>query len=140
MQAADGGLALLLGPSGCGKTTLLSCLAGILRPTAGSIRVAGTEVTGLRGTELTRYRRTTVGVVFQAFNLVPSLTARANVAAPLWGAGVRRPAALVRAAALLGQVGPSPRPNHPPARLAGGPPPPGRLARARLYRVRDRHS
>ena len=62
MQAHDGELVLLLGPSGCGKTTLLSCLAGILRPTSGSIRAAGTEVTLLEGEQLTAYRRSTVGV------------------------------------------------------------------------------
>ena len=120
MQAHDGELVLLLGPSGCGKTTLLSCLAGILRPTSGSIRAAGTEVTLLEGERLTAYRRHTVGVVFQAFNLVPSLTALENVAAPLWGAGVRRDAARVRAATLLGRVAMNERTRHKPGDLSGG--------------------
>jgi putative ABC transport system ATP-binding protein len=120
MQAQDGELVLLLGPSGCGKTTLLSCLSGILRPTAGSIRAAGTEVTLLESAQLTEYRRSTVGVVCQAFNLVPSLTALENVAAPLWGAGVRRAEARDRAAALLEQVSMGDRAGHRPGDLSGG--------------------
>ncbi|MFN2536779.1 MAG: ATP-binding cassette domain-containing protein [Mycobacteriales bacterium] len=120
MQARDGELVLLLGPSGCGKTTLLSCLAGILRPHAGSVRVAGTEVVALEGKALTEYRRRSVGVVFQAFNLVPSLTALENVAAPLWGAGVRRDAARTRAAALLERVSLGDRSGFRPGRLSGG--------------------
>jgi putative ABC transport system ATP-binding protein len=120
MQACDGELVLLLGPSGCGKTTLLSCLSGILRPAGGSVRVGGTEVVGLVGDELTEYRRSTVGVVFQAFNLVPSLTALENVAAPLWGAGVRRAEARARAAALLERVSLGDRSRHRPGDLSGG--------------------
>ena len=120
MQARDGELVLLLGPSGCGKTTLLSCLAGILRPTSGAVRVAGTDVTALEGSALTDYRRSTVGVVFQAFNLVPSLTALENVAAPLWGAGTKRAAAKAHAGALLERVGLADRARHRPGDLSGG--------------------
>ncbi len=120
MQARDGELVLLLGPSGCGKTTLLSCLAGILRPTSGSVRVAGTEVVALEGQQLVDYRRHTVGVVFQAFNLVPSLTALENVAAPLWGAGVRRDVARTRAAGLLERVSLGDRSGFRPGSMSGG--------------------
>ena len=120
MQAKDGELVLLLGPSGCGKTTLLSCLAGILRPNAGSVRVAGTEVVGLEGKPLTDYRRRCVGVVFQAFNLVPSLTALENVAAPLWGAGMPRARARTRAAALLERVSLGDRSSFRPGSMSGG--------------------
>ncbi len=120
MQAGDGELVVLLGPSGCGKTTLLSCLSGILRPTQGTVRVGGTEVIGLQGEALTDYRRHTVGVVFQAFNLVPSLTALENVAAPLWGSGVRRSDARVKASALLERVSLSDRASHRPGDLSGG--------------------
>ena len=119
-QARDGELVLLLGPSGCGKTTLLSCLAGILHPTAGSMRVGGTEVMGLTGDALTDYRRRGVGVVFQSFNLVPSLTALENVAAPLWGAGVARSAARTRAAELLDRVSLGDRSGFRPGSLSGG--------------------
>ena len=80
-----GSLALLLGPSGCGKTTLLSCLAAILKPTSGTIKYGPTDITALGGRALTDHRRHGVGVVFQAFNLVPSLTSVENVAVPMFG-------------------------------------------------------
>jgi putative ABC transport system ATP-binding protein len=83
MDAASGQLVALLGPSGSGKTTLLSCLAGILHPTAGHIEVDGVEVTSLDRKHMDEYRRRTVGVVFQAFNLIAGLSARDNVAVPL---------------------------------------------------------
>jgi putative ABC transport system ATP-binding protein len=120
LDARDGELVLLLGPSGCGKTTLLSCLGGILTPTSGSIRVGGTEVTDLDAASATRYRRDQVGIVFQAFNLIPSLTAQENVAAPLLVSGVRRATALRRAGTLLEQVGMGERLRHRPGRLSGG--------------------
>jgi ABC-type bacteriocin/lantibiotic exporter with double-glycine peptidase domain len=72
LQVPSGELVLLLGASGSGKTTLLSVLAGILTPSAGTIRFGDVEVTGLRGAALTNYRRHTVGIVFQSFNLVPA--------------------------------------------------------------------
>ena len=119
-SAHDGELVILLGPSGSGKTTLLSCLSSLLRPSAGTIRVGDTDVTRLAGAELERYRRRTVGIVFQAFNLVPSLTARENVAAPLRLAGVGRREAYARADELLERVGLSERAGHLPSRLSGG--------------------
>jgi putative ABC transport system ATP-binding protein len=119
-RAGDGELVILLGPSGSGKTTLLSCIAALLKPAAGSIDVGGTEVTALAGADLARYRRETVGVIFQAFNLVPSLNARENVAAPLFLTGVGRREALERADTLLERVGLAHRADHLPARLSGG--------------------
>ena len=116
----DGEVVLLLGASGCGKTTLLSALAAILTPTSGSIVVDGVDVTGLFGKALVDYRRHKVGVVFQAFNLVPSCTALENVAAPLMSAGIRRRAAMRRAANLLDQVELSDRATHRPGDLSGG--------------------
>ncbi|HMZ14560.1 MAG TPA: ATP-binding cassette domain-containing protein, partial [Mycobacterium sp.] len=74
LDVGEGSLAILLGPSGCGKTTLLSCLGGILSPSAGRIEFGDIDLTKLDERELSRYRRHTVGIVFQAFNLVPSLT------------------------------------------------------------------
>ena len=120
LNAGSGELVLLLGPSGCGKTTLLSCLAGILTPTSGAIRFGPTAISGLTGEALTEYRRRTVGIVFQAFNLIPSLTARENVATPLRLAGVRRREARLRADALLERVGLGDRAHHRPAELSGG--------------------
>ena len=120
VQAGDGELVLLLGASGCGKTTLLSALAGILRPAAGSITVDGTSVTELSGTALTEYRRHQVGIVFQAFNLIPSLTATENVALPLLATGAGRRASLERARQILGQVDLADRVDHRPGDLSGG--------------------
>jgi putative ABC transport system ATP-binding protein len=119
-RVPSGSLALLLGPSGCGKSTLLSCLAGILTPTSGLIAIGGEPVSGLSGKALTDYRRRTVGIVFQSFNLVPSLTAAENVMAPLRAAGIGRASASKRAAHLLHEVSLTDRANHLPAQLSGG--------------------
>jgi putative ABC transport system ATP-binding protein len=99
---------------------VLSVLAGILHPAAGSAVVVGTEVTTLRGAALTTYRRDTVGVVFQAFNLVPSLTALENTMAPLLAARVRRSQARQHAAHLLEQVGLGDRTASRPGDMSGG--------------------
>ena len=118
-----GALAVLLGPSGCGKTTLLSCLGGILTPTSGRITVGDVDVTALdrRNREaLSEYRRRNVGIVFQAFNLVPSLTALENVLVPLRAAGKSRPEARERAEELLTRVGLQDRMSHRPGGLSGG--------------------
>ena len=120
LDAAPGELIVLLGPSGCGKTSLLSVLGGILRPKSGSVVVGGVQVEALRGPELSKYRQQTVGFVFQAFNLVPSLSARENVAMPLILAGVRQRRAFERADRLLERVGLSERSHHKPAKLSGG--------------------
>jgi putative ABC transport system ATP-binding protein len=118
--APDGELVLLLGPSGCGKTTFLSCLAGILTPTSGSIRFRDKVVTSLQGSAMTDYRRNTVGVVFQSFNLVPSLSALENVDTPLRAAGMRGGPSRERAVELLAQVGLEDRMHHRPGDLSGG--------------------
>ena len=121
IDVESGELVLLLGASGCGKTTLLSALATLLTPTAGTIRVADVEVTSLRGPALVDYRRKTVGVVFQAFNLIPSLNARENVEVPLRAAedGPRHEAR-ARAVELLDHVGLTDRMDHRPGDLSGG--------------------
>jgi putative ABC transport system ATP-binding protein len=115
-----GELVVVLGPSGCGKTTLLSCLGGILTPTSGSIELAGTDVTALRGRGLDDYRRRQVGFVFQAFNLLASLSARENIALPMVLTGHSRTSAFARADELLTQVGLADRAHHKPAKLSGG--------------------
>ena len=137
LDAEDGELVVLLGPSGCGKTTLLSCLAGLLRPTDGSITFQGIDVGGLGGAELGDYRRRTVGVVFQAFNLLASLSARKNVMVPMTLAGVGRAAAGRRADELLGRVALTERgrtdPGSCPGASSSGWPSPGRWSMIRPW-------
>lgn len=120
LSASSGSLVLLLGPSGCGKTSLLSCLGGILTPKHGRIRFGDVEVDALKGAKLTAYRRHMVGIVFQAFNLVPSMTALENVMVPLCNGGVRRRKARARADSLLEQVGLGDRTDDRPSRMSGG--------------------
>ncbi|HTX28558.1 MAG TPA: ATP-binding cassette domain-containing protein [Streptosporangiaceae bacterium] len=129
----DGQLVVLLGPSGCGKTTLLSCLAGLLKPTSGSIWFNASEVTGLHGAAMSAYRRQTVGVVFQAFNLIPSLSALSNVMVPLRLSGVSRRSSRESATALLAQVGLDERARHRPDQLSGGQQQRVAIARALVY-------
>jgi putative ABC transport system ATP-binding protein len=119
-DAEDGELVVVLGPSGCGKTTMLSCLAGLLTPTSGSIKFRGQEVSGLSGPALSLYRRATVGVVFQAFNLISSLSARGNVMAPLRLARVHRHEAAARADELLAAVSLTDRAGYRPRQMSGG--------------------
>ncbi|MCU1359969.1 MAG: putative glutamine-transport ATP-binding protein transporter [Ilumatobacteraceae bacterium] len=119
-DAPAGSLVLLLGPSGCGKTTLLSCLAGILKPHSGRIEVNGSTVTSMDAQQMSDYRRTGVGIVFQAFNLVPSLDAVENVMVPLRAAGIPRREASARAIELLEHVGLSDRLRSKPGQLSGG--------------------
>jgi putative ABC transport system ATP-binding protein len=108
----------VMGPSGSGKSTLLQCAAGLERPDSGEVRVSGIELTRLSETRLARLRRDRIGFVFQAFNLLPTLTAAQNVALPLLLAG-RRPERNVISAALA-QVGLSGRERHRPGELSGG--------------------
>jgi len=120
LDAAAGQLVLLLGASGCGKTTLLSVLAAILKPTSGSVKIGDTEVTELRGASLTQYRRHSVGIVFQAFNLVPSLSALENVMVPMRADGMGRRASKTRATELLERVDLGHRMTHRPGGMSGG--------------------
>src|SRR6476620_7226404 len=120
LDVGAGSLALLLGPSGCGKTTLLSCLGGILRPTSGRIAVDDIDVTRLAAKALTRYRRRTVGIVFQAFNLLASLPAIENVMVPMDAAGMPGKESRRRAEELLERVGLKDRMRHRPGDLSGG--------------------
>ena len=115
-----GELVLLLGASGCGKTTLLSALASLLHPKSGSIRVGEVEVTTLSGKALSEYRRRTVGIVFQSFNLVPSLNALDNVAVAAWNAGDSGRAGRARAREILERLDLGDRLQHKPSSLSGG--------------------
>jgi putative ABC transport system ATP-binding protein len=120
LDVAAGSLVILLGPSGCGKTTLLSCLGGILRPKSGVIKFGDIDVSTLDRTALAQFRRDKVGIVFQAFNLVPSLTAVENVMVPMCEAGMSRKAARKRAEELLERVNLGERMKHRPGNLSGG--------------------
>jgi putative ABC transport system ATP-binding protein len=120
LRANAGSLTVLLGPSGCGKTSLLSCLGGILTPARGEIRFGDDDVTELEGRLLIEYRRRSVGIVFQAFNLVPSLSALENVMVPMRAARMRRRDARARATTLLEQVDLADRAHHRPGQLSGG--------------------
>ncbi len=108
----------LLGPSGSGKSTLLMVMTGLERPDGGSVVVAGKNLQQLDEDELARFRGRTIGIVFQAFHLIPTMTALENVAVPLELAGVRD--AFARAGQELAAVGLSSRLNHYPAELSGG--------------------
>jgi putative ABC transport system ATP-binding protein len=108
----------LVGPSGAGKSTLMMVMAGLERPSEGQVRVADHDLASMNEDALALFRRDRVGIVFQAFRLVPTMTALENVAVPLEFAG--RADAFERAEAALGQVGLGHRLTHYPAQLSGG--------------------
>lgn len=115
-----GELAVIKGESGSGKTTLLSLLAGLDRATSGTLTVAGCRLDRLNGSALTRYRRETVGMVFQSFNLLPTLTVEENVCLPALLAGKPPKPTRARAAELLDGLAMSHRFRHLPGQLSGG--------------------
>ncbi|MEU5701310.1 ABC transporter ATP-binding protein [Streptomyces aurantiacus] len=108
----------VMGPSGSGKSTFLQCAAGLDRPTSGSVCLGGTEITGMSENELTELRRSRIGFVFQAFNLLPSLTVEQNVLLPMRLAGQRQDRH--RATAVLAQVGLADKARRRPGELSGG--------------------
>jgi len=118
LDIAQGETISILGPSGSGKTSLLMLLAGLERASSGSIEVAGTDLTPLDEDTRAKFRLTCLGIVFQAFHLIPSMTALENVAVPLELAG--RADAMPVAAAALERVGLNHRLTHFPAQLSGG--------------------
>src|SRR5262249_6276575 len=110
----------VMGPSGSGKSTLLHLVGGLDLPTAGTVRIEGTDLATLKDDALTLLRRRRIGFVFQAFNLIDVLTAEENVALPLLIDGVAEGEAHRRAAEGLEQVGLGPRRGHWPGKLSGG--------------------
>ncbi|WP_329385569.1 ABC transporter ATP-binding protein [Streptomyces sp. NBC_01351] len=118
LRLPRGSFTAVMGPSGSGKSTFLQCAAGLDLPTAGSVRLGGTEITGMDENELTELRRSRLGFVFQAFNLLPSLTVEQNVLLPMRLAGGRQDRA--RAADLLARVGLEGKGRRRPAELSGG--------------------
>lgn len=124
----------LLGSSGSGKSTLLSMLAGLDRPTSGAIRVQERNLAEMDTEELARYRRETVGMVFQSFNLLPRMTLQENVELPLRLAEVDRKERESRVSEALERVGLAARRQHRPSELSGGEQQRGALARALVNR------
>jgi len=120
LEVRTGELLMLVGPSGCGKTTLISIMAGILDQSSGSCQLFGQDLGELSPTERTRYRGRHIGFVFQAFNLIPTLTVAENVAIPLLINGESQERALARAAECLEEVGLGAKLHALPAQLSGG--------------------
>jgi putative ABC transport system ATP-binding protein len=115
-----GELLMLVGPSGCGKTTLISVVAAILDHDEGEIVVFDRDLKAMSPGEKTRFRGANIGFVFQAYNLIPTITVTENVAIPLLILGSRRAAALARAGEVLGAVGLGDKLEALPAALSGG--------------------
>jgi putative ABC transport system ATP-binding protein len=120
LQITDGDFIAIMGPSGSGKTTLLNLLGGLDKPSAGTVTVGGAELSGMSNSQLSQWRSTHVGFIFQFYNLLPVLTAMRNVELPLlltnFGAAER----LRRASIALDIVGLADRANHYPRELSGG--------------------
>ncbi|HMP78161.1 MAG TPA: ABC transporter ATP-binding protein [Pirellulaceae bacterium] len=120
MEILPGEVTLLAGPSGCGKTTLISVIAGLLKPTQGVVEVMGRKLNELPGGSLVRFRAQHVGFVFQQYNLLPALTAAENTAVPLLIAGRPRRAAIAEARQQLVKLGLEGRTEFRPNQLSGG--------------------
>ncbi len=118
LDVAAGELVAVMGPSGSGKSTLMHILAGLDKPTFGTVTIAGTEITTLNDAKLTRLRREHIGFVFQFFNLLPMLDAEENVVLPLAIAGEKPDKGWLDG--LLAQMGLAERRRHRPAELSGG--------------------
>ena len=136
LEVREGELMMLVGPSGCGKTTLISVVAGILDHDGGQCTVFGHNFLEMAPKERTQYRGRHIGFVFQAFNLIPPLTAAENVAVPLMINGMARRAALRKAGELLGRVEMGNRTGSLPAELSGGQQQRVAIARAMVHNPR----
>ena len=120
LQVQAGDFVALMGPSGSGKTTLLNLIAGIDKPTSGTVVVNGTEVSRLSETQLAAFRSHNVGFIFQFYNLIPVLTATENVELPLLLTSLSKKERRERAATALKVVGLADRAEHYPRQLSGG--------------------
>src|SRR6202451_1676843 len=120
MSVAAGEVVAVMGPSGSGKSTLLNLIAGLDRPTAGTVTVAGRRIDTMGESALARFRARHVGIVFQFFNLLDALTVEDNVLLPAQLAGASRKQARARAGELLTRMGIEQHKNAYPARLSGG--------------------
>lgn len=119
-QVRQGEFLTLLGPSGSGKSTLLGLVAGLEKPSSGSITINNQDIIDLNEDQLALLRRERVGFVFQAFHLIPTLTALENVVFPLYPVKMKHRKRQERGLELLERMGLGGRANHPPARLSGG--------------------
>ena len=120
LEIADGEWLAIQGPTGHGKSTLLQILGGLDRPSAGSVDFDGRDLAKLRETEMTKFRATSVGFVFQTFNLIPTLSAQENVETALVPLGVSNASRRARAAEALTSLGLGDRLQHLPSELSGG--------------------
>ncbi len=132
----SGELTYLVGESGSGKTTLISIVAGILYPTAGRVDVFGTDIYTLTDTQLVEFRLSTIGFIFQQYNLLPTLTAAENAAVPLIAAGMRRKEAVERGRALLDRLNIGNQADKLPRQLSGGQQQRVAIARALVHEPR----
>jgi len=124
----------VMGPSGSGKSTLLNLVCGLDEPTSGSVKVEGVELSGLSDDQRTRLRREKIGMIFQTFNLLPTLSALENVALPLRLQGLSKKEAEDRAASMLDHVGLKTRTIHRPDEMSGGERQRVAIARALIFR------
>jgi putative ABC transport system ATP-binding protein len=115
-----GDMVVIMGPSGCGKTTLLNCLSGLDAPTSGMVKIEGIPLSQMNDNELSEYRATRMGFVFQSFNLLPVLTALENVELPLLAASINEKDARLRALSMLSRVDLEEWAHHRPMELSGG--------------------
>ncbi|MGB9370366.1 MAG: ABC transporter ATP-binding protein [Halobacteriota archaeon] len=115
-----GDMVVIMGPSGCGKTTLLNCLSGLDTPTSGIVKIEGIPLSQMNDNELSEYRATRMGFIFQSFNLLPVLTALENVELPLLVAGINEKDARLRALSMLSRVDLEEWAHHKPLELSGG--------------------
>jgi len=136
LQIDSGEFAAIMGPSGSGKSTLLNLIAGLDRPSSGSVSVDGVELSGLSEAALARYRRQLVGVIFQFFNLLNTLTVLENVLIPAQLGGMKRREANARARELLDRLGLADREQEMPGKLSGGQQQRVAIARALINRPR----
>jgi putative ABC transport system ATP-binding protein len=120
LDVRSGDITMLVGPSGCGKTTLISIIAGTLAADEGELNVFGHDLRRLSKAKITRFRAQNIGFIFQAFNLIPTLTCMENVSVPLLIQGVSASKAEKRAREVLEQVGLKDRMHHRPVQLSGG--------------------